>query len=254
MNTRKRAIAFVICLFLLLALGIVYIFSELYTESEIPEVVVTDGMLFKEEYEAINNNENEDGSIVRELDIPEDNPFIYKDATELVESIDNDETFVVYFGYASCPWCRSIITPLIEAAQENDIDTIYYVDVQNIRDRYELNDDNEAVRTVEGSEAYYELLDRLDSVLEPYSPLVYTTKSGKLKNVEIDEKRIYAPSVVVVKNGEAMELKTGINELQTDAYMQLTDEMIEESKGEFTELFELLNGESQDYICEDQKC
>ena len=172
MNTRKRAIAFVICLFLLLALGIVYIFSELYTESEIPEVLVTDGMLFKEEYEAINNNENEDGSIVRELDISEDNPFVYKDATELVESIDNDETFVVYFGYASCPWCRSIITPLIEAAQENDIDTIYYVDVQNIRDRYELNDDNEAVRTVEGSEAYYELLDRLDSVLEPYSPLV----------------------------------------------------------------------------------
>ena len=58
----------------------------------------------------------------------------------------------------------------------------------------------------------------------------------------------------MVKNGEAMELKTGISELQTDAYMQLTDEMIEESKGEFTELFELLNDESQDYICEDQKC
>ena len=54
MNMKKRAIAFVLVLFLFVAFAIVYIFSELYSESEAPEIVVTDAMKFKEEYEKVN--------------------------------------------------------------------------------------------------------------------------------------------------------------------------------------------------------
>lgn len=255
MNTKKRAIAFVICLFLLVALGIVYIFSELYNENDINEAIKTDAKIFKEEYEKINGEEIGDGNTIRVLDINESNPFKYKKDFQIVEMIDNKESFIVYFGFSTCPWCRSVIPSLIEAAKENNIDTIYYVDVKDIRDKFELNEDNKAIRVTEGTDGYYKLLERLDPVLEVYSPLTYKTKKNKLKYVKIDEKRIYAPSVVAVKNGVAVGLETGISNLQTDAYMEITDELNATSKEMFKCLFDLLKDEN-DYACscDDQKC
>ena len=178
MNMKKRAIAFVLVLFLFVAFAIIYIFSELYSESEVPEVVITDAIKFKEEYEKVNGDTQGDKT-VRELIINKKNPFIYATADDIVKKIDNKETFVVYFGFALCPWCRSVLPSLIDSAAENSIDTIYYVDVLNIRDKYELDENNKAVKTVEGSEGYYKLLEKLDSILEDYSPLTYQTKKGK---------------------------------------------------------------------------
>ena len=240
MNMKKRAIAFVLVLFLFVAFAIVYIFSELYTESEVPEIVVTDAMKFKEEYERLNGQTSGDVTI-RELNISETNPFIYSTAEEIVEKVNNKETFVVYFGFAKCPWCRSVLPSLIESAKANKVDKIYYVDVFSIRDKYELDENNKAQRTVEGTKGYYDLLVSLDSVLDDYAPLTYKTKKGKIKKVEIGEKRIYAPNVVVIKNGNPMALETGICESQTDAYMELTEEMLNNTKYKFDCLFKTLN-------------
>lgn len=239
MNMKKRAIAFVLVLFLFVAFAIVYIFSELYQESEVPEPVITDAMKFKSEYEAVNGQEQGENKI-RELTISEENPFIYSDAEDILKRMENKETFVVYFGFASCPWCRSVLPTLIESAKSNNVETIYYVDVLNIRNKYELDENNKAVETVSGSEGYYKLLEAFDSVLDDYSPLTYTTKKGKTKKVKIEQKRIYAPNVIVVKNGNPMALETGICETQTDAYMELTEEMKKSTKSKFDCLLEQL--------------
>lgn len=243
---KKRAVVFVVVLFLFVALGIVYIFSELYTESEAPEEKVTDAMKFKSEYESVNGETQGDYKI-RELSISKKNPFIYKTAEELVELIEDKKTFVVYFGFADCPWCRSVLPSLIESAKENNIDTIYYVDVKNIRDKYELDEKNKAVRTVEGTDAYYRLLELLDPVLSEYAPLTYTTKKNKTKKVTIEEKRIYAPNIVVVKNGNALQLETGTPETLTDPYMELTDGINNEIKCLFDCLFETMT--EDDNVC-----
>ena len=87
MNMKKRAIAFVLVLFLFVAFAIVYIFSELYSESEAPEIVVTDAMKFKEEYEKV-NGEKQGENTVRELSISKENPFIYATDAEIVEKDD----------------------------------------------------------------------------------------------------------------------------------------------------------------------
>lgn len=251
---KKRALAIVICLFLLVAFCIVYIFSELYTESEIPTPSNKDALKFKEEYESLNGTSAGKDQVIRSLSISEDNPFVYKTADDIVEMIDNKETFVVYFGFSTCPWCRSVLESLIESAKINKVDTIYYVDVKNIRDKYELDKNHKAVRTVEGSEGYYKLLDRLDSVLENYSPLVYTTKKNKIKEVKISEKRIYAPNVIVVKDGKPLMMEEGISSKQESAYMDLTDEIKKDSIYKFNCLFELLISEDYTCSCEDQKC
>lgn len=251
MNMKKSAVAFVVCLFLALAFGIIYIFSELYSEDEAPQVTITDATRFKEEYEKINGDSQGENKI-RSLKIDEENPFIYATEDDIVKMIEDKETFAVYFGFSTCPWCRSVLESMIESAKKNKIDKIYYVDVLSIRDKYELNDKKEAVKTVEGTKGYYRLLELLESVLDDYSPLTYETKKGKTKKVKIGEKRIYAPNVVVIKNGNAVSLETGMIDALTDPYMELTADIKNSIKCKFDCLFELLNDNntcSADTIC-----
>lgn len=246
---RKTATAIAVVLFMLVALEIVYIFSELYTESDIKEpATITDSIKFKEEYESLNGTSDSNGNQVRSILIDEDNPIIYANETDIISMIERKESFVVYFGFKSCPWCRSVIPSLISAAKENGVTKIYYVDVLNIRDKYELNDKNKAVRTVEGTEGYYKLLELLDPVLEEYSPLTYRTKKNKTKKVKINEKRIYAPNVVAIKNGEAVQMEDGLIDSLTDSRMELTDDMKCEIKTRFKCLFDAVKSEST--VCE----
>ena len=91
----------------------------------------TDVLKFKAEYEKLNNREtNYNDKKYRELKISDNNPFIYKEAKDIIDMIDNKETFAVYFGFSSCPWCRSIIPSLIDVSNDLYIDTIYYVDIK----------------------------------------------------------------------------------------------------------------------------
>ena len=245
---------FIICLFLLVSFGIIYIFSELYAEHDIPITTVTDAYKFKNEYENVNDQETSSGKKIRNLTIADNNPFVYKTPEELVKMIEDKKTFVVYFGFSTCPWCRSVINSLVDASLEKEVKKIYYVDVKEIRDKFELNDNNEAVRTKEGTEAYYKLLELLNPVLQDYSPLTYETKKGKTKEVKIDEKRIYAPNVVLVKNGEAISLETGIVEKLTDPYMELTDEIKCEIKEAFACMFDKLASEENTCSVENKTC
>ena len=247
MYMKKKALAFVICLFLLVALCIVYIFSELYTESDVPKMKNTDAVTFKTEYESLNEVSIDDEHTYRSLEIPESNPFVYITAEELVKKIDEKETFVVYFGFSSCPWCRSVINNLITSAKSNHIDQIYYVDVKNIRDTYVLDENHNPERTVEGTKGYYDLLERLGRVLDSYANLTYTVKEKKktvIKEVEIGEKRIYAPSVVVVRDGIAAGKTSGISNKLTNPYGMITEEMNADSLEQFNNLFKLLSHDS----------
>ena len=192
------------------------------------EVKNTDAIKFKEEYEKLNGEKNRNGVTYREVEIDEENPFVFATAEEIQEKIDNKETFAVYFGFNSCPWCRSIITTLIEVADDLNIEKIYYVDVLDIRDTYELNSKNKPEKTKDGSEGYNELINSLASVLSDYT---LTTEKGK--NVQVGEKRIYAPNLVSVVDGKAQKLNTGISEMQTDSMMELTDEMKKDTYDQF---------------------
>ena len=184
----------------------------------------SDAYKFKKEYESYNNKENSNGKEYRKVKIPNDNPFIYKTADEIVQMMDNRETFVVYFGFSTCPWCRSVLSTLIDVAKDNNLDKIYYVDVKDIRDTRELDEDGNVITSKDGSEGYYKLIDKMSNVLAEYT---LTNKDGD--SISAGEKRIFAPNVVAVINGVADKLDTGISDKQTDAYMELTDEMKNET-------------------------
>ena len=63
----------------------------------------------------------------------------------------------------------------------------------------------------------------------------YSVKNGDEK-INTGEKRIYAPNVVSVIYGKVISIETGISSLQTDGYMELTDEMKSEMYNTFNEL------------------
>ena len=197
------------------------------------EKQLSDAEKFKEEYESVNGKTNDNGKDYRNLDISIDNPIVYKSAAEVIDMINNKETFIVYFGYNTCPWCRSVIATLFDVAKNNYVDKIYYVDIHDIRDTLELDDDDKTVKTSkEGSEDYYKLLEVLDNVLEDY-----TLTNSKGKTIKTNEKRIFAPNVVSIVKGEAKALDTGISSKQKDGYMELTEEMINETTKKFNEVF-----------------
>lgn len=193
---------------------------------------------FKESYEALNGKENASGKIHRTISIDEDNPFEKVDAEEIVKKIENNETFYVYFGDELCPWCRSVIEKFIEVAKKNKIDKVYYVKIWDkdgneiLRDKYTLNDKDELELSFGGTEAYKKLLTYFDSFLSDYN-----LTDSKGNKVSCNEKRIYAPNFVYVKDGKTVKLVEGISSLQTDARGELTKEILDEEESIFEEFF-----------------
>lgn len=183
----------------------------------------TDGIKFKEEYEKLNGKKNDQGKKYREITIDSKNKIVYKTTEEVLNLIDKKKSFVLYFGFDTCPWCRSVVPTLASISKELNQE-VYYIDVKDIRDTFELDDDNKPKLVKKGSKDYSKLLEKLEPVLEDY-----TLTDSDNNEIKVGEKRIYAPNIISVINGEAKELTTGISDKQTEGYMKLTKEMEKET-------------------------
>ena len=198
-----------------------------------------DALKFKEEYEKINGDKTSySDNKYRTLKIDKNNPYVYSSAKEILEKINNKETFYVYFGSSYCPWCRSVIEKSIETAEKNNIKKIYYVDIWNgfhneiLRDTYKLNDKNEAEKEKDGTKEYYKLLEKFDNLLEDYT---LTTDDGE--EVKVGEKRIFAPDFIYVENGVAKSITSATSENQKDADAKLTKEILKDEEKSFDNFF-----------------
>lgn len=180
---------------------------------------------FKNEYESLNGQKNSNGKEYRNIEIPSDNPFMYKSAKDIVNAMNNKKAFLVYFGFPTCPWCRSVLPTLMNVLKDNGIEEIYYVNIKDIRDEIELDDKGKVKIKNEGSEDYKDLLEKFDDVLKEY-----ILKDKNDKEVKTGEKRIYAPNIVAVVDGKPIKLTTGISDKQDDGYAVLTDEIKNDMK------------------------
>ena len=183
----------------------------------------TDGIKFKEEYEKLNGKKNDQGKKYRDITIDSKNKIIYKTTEEVLDLIDKKKSFALYFGFDTCPWCRSVVPTLASISKELNQE-VYYIDVKDIRDTFELDDDNKPKLVKKSSKDYSKLLEKLEPVLEDY---ILTDSDNN--EIKVGEKRIYAPSIVSVIDGKAKELTTGVSDKQTYGYMKLTKEMKKET-------------------------
>ena len=192
---------------------------------------------FKKEYESMNGVESKSGKVHRTVSINKNNPYEKVTAKDIVEKINNKETFYVYFGDKLCPWCRSVVEKSIEVAKDKKINKIYYVAIWNdegeeiLRDKYTL-ENNELKKIVDGTEEYYKLLDKFKDLLSDYT---LTNENGE--KIETGEKRIFAPNYIYVEKGVPKTLVSGISEKQTDSREELTTEILEDEEKIFNEFF-----------------
>ena len=150
---------------------------------------------------------------------------------EFLSIFDLNESALVFFGFASCPWCRSVLPVLESALKEKNVSEIKYVDIEDIRSELELDNNDKVVTTREGTTNYYKLLDVLDDFLEDY---VLIGKDGK--EFSTVEKRIFAPSVLSIHNGVVVGIHVVSVDSQESGYDSFTSKEIEELKNIYKEL------------------
>ncbi len=187
----------------------------------------SDALKFKEEYEELNGEKNQNFQEYKLLEIDEDNPVKYADYDELIDVIKN-KTGVIYLGFPPCPWCRTALPVLFDVLKDNNIDTLYYKNILTVRDSYVVEDgkltyelDDEG-KEIKGEDGYFKLMDALDEHLTDY------VISFEGKTYETGEKRIYAPTVIFVKDGKVIGLHVSTVESQESGYDELTKEQYEE--------------------------
>lgn len=173
----------------------------------------SDAYKFKTEYEELNEKE---GHLA--IEIPEENPMVYATIDEIMDVIQVDGG-IIYFGFPECPWCRNALPVLLEAAEEMEVDTIYYYNAREGRDKLELKDDGTIEVLQEKGEDYQQIYDALYDHLNVYDGL------------EDDSiKRLYFPTVFFIKDGQVITMHESTVDSQTDPSIPLTAEQHEELK------------------------
>ena len=221
-----------------LILGVVLVVSIFGCKKEEVKQPTEDSLAFKQEYEELNGKTNKSGKEHRTLKISDVNPFVKISPSDLIKKFESEETFYVYFGDPLCPWCRSVLEKAIEVANKKDIEKIYYVKIWDeegneiLRSKYQLNKKNKPELVTPGTDDYYTIINYLKPLLKDY-----TLTTSDNKEVNIGEKRIYAPNFVYVEKGEAKTLVTGISSLQSDSRAELTTEMLAEEETIFNDFF-----------------
>lgn len=88
-------------------------------------------------------------------------------------SLNDNQKRIIVFGFKSCDWCQTAIIHINDVAREKGYGKIMYLDIKDMRDNLSSNE----------HEKYLEL---------------YQTIKEEIGNPP----KIYAPTVIVVKNGK----------------------------------------------------
>jgi len=179
----------------------------------------TDAEKFKKEYEALNGQTI--GNTKYEypmVEISKTNAIKYASYDEVLELLTNG-TGVIYLGYESCPWCRSAVPTLLEAAEEVGIEEILYINMKEERDQIKVKEDGTLEVVFEGTEGYKKLLTRLDSILDEYM-----LEDIHGNSISANEKRIFVPLVVFVREGEIVSYHLDTVPSQENPFNGLNDE------------------------------
>ncbi len=184
----------------------------------------SDAKVFKESYESLNGTQTDSGKTRLTVNIPADNPVVFATNEEIKELLRSGSG-VIYFGFPECPWCRSIIETFLSVCKEQGITKVYYLNNRDERDEKELSETGEVITVKEGTKDYYEILGLLGDYADEYIGL---------ENPDI--RRLYFPTVVVVKDGKILGTQVSAVDGFTDPYLGMTDSQKEELAGIYRNL------------------
>lgn len=190
----------------------------------------------REALEALNGQTSSSGRPYLDVNLSDDQVFLpisEADALELISS----GTGVIVFEYPECPWCRSAMPVMDDAARRIGLDTIYAFNIREHRNEINL-ENGELVVKNEGSEFYRKVLEILGDDLPVYEGL----------NDE-SLRRIYVPLVLVLKDGKVEASHLATVESQTDPYVALSDDQRQELLDIYLDMFAIMPGCSIEKAC-----
>ena len=183
----------------------------------------TDAEKFKKEYESLNGKTIENTKYeYPTVEISKDNAIKYSSYDEVLDLL-TDGTGVIYLGYETCPWCRSAVPVLLDAADAVGMEKILYINMKNERDQIKVKEDGTLEVIYEGTEGYKKLLTRLDPILDEY-----TLEDLHGNTVSANEKRIFVPIVIFVREGEIVSYHIDTVPSQTNPFEALNEEQVNE--------------------------
>lgn len=195
---------------------------------------------FKDEYEKVNGKTMINDIKYRTLNIDSNNPYVKVSIDEIAQKIENKESFYLYVGDHLCPWCRSGIEKMIEVANREKIDTIYYVDFWDdehneiLRDLYDVEIDGKKVniiKTQEATDGYQILYEAVKDYIQDYT----ITKDGKEYNVGV--KKVYGGDHFYFNKGKCERYVSLRVPSLLKANDELTESILKEQDETFTKLF-----------------
>ena len=208
------------------------------------DIKENDAVKFQSEYMELNDKVNEVNSKAYvNVTLSEENTIKYVTEAKAAKILE-EGTGIIYFGFSTCPWCRSLVTTLAKVAEEKN-ETVYYLDVLNIRSTFEV-EEGKLNKTREGSKGYYKILELLDDKLEEF----YLVDEAGNK-YDTNEKRLYAPTLVAVEKGKITGFHVGTVESQESGYDKLTEDQITELE---KIVKNLINSKNKTDVCTKEKC
>lgn len=237
MDKKNKLILIILIVLTLLVVG-VCTYQVLNTKEK-----DTDAIKFRNEYSELNGEVNElNGKNYVNVSISDNNTVKYVTEEEVYELL-KDGTGVIYFGFSTCPWCRSLVSTLTSVAEEEK-ETIYYLDILNIRSAFEL-EDGKLNKIKDGTKGYYKLLDILDNELEEFY-----LEDAEGNRFDTEEKRLYAPTLIAFNQGKVTSIHVGTVDSQENGYDELSDTEIEELE----KIIKKLIASKDVELCTSDKC
>ena len=200
-----------------------------------------DEIKFRREHEELNGVVNDNNNTFSTMNLPKRNGISYATEEDVIDLLQQG-TGIIYFGFATCPWCRAALPEFFEVSSEfNQIDLLY-LDIRYIRDLRELVNDEIVIRE-QGSRGYREILSILGD------------KASIYRGLNDDNiRRIYAPTFIFVRNGQIVGIHEGTVDSQDDPWTPLTTQQQNELREIYRRLFVRINENTSKCPSETNQC
>ena len=133
----------------------------------------------KSKLESLPAGAKADMSAYATYDADTDYVFVESSIREMYERTRRKESFVIFFGFAGCPWCRDFMPVMNEAARKSGCDTVFYANSRE-NPAWKSNLDMDDYDLLVQMAYNYLPLDE-NNIRHLDAPTAYFVKNGKIR-------------------------------------------------------------------------
>lgn len=104
------------------------------------------------------------------------------DVTEVINKMEQKESFVLVMGFPECPWCQALIPVVNEVAKTKKANVIYYLNIKDIRDNE--NNSHHVDYLKLQNEYFKDALDEKNKRLN--APTIVKVENGQMTNFHLN--------------------------------------------------------------------